>query len=77
MEDGCRFSLHVLLDGTLRMLALIALKYDPTYCGVLCFEEPENGVHPYRLERIVGTLSEFATDFSDPAQADFPLHQFL
>jgi predicted ATPase len=77
MEDGRRFSSRVLSDGTLRMLALITLKYDPTHRGVLCFEEPENGVHPYRLERIAETLSEFATDFSDPAQADFPLRQFL
>jgi len=77
MEDGRRFSSRVLSDGTLRMLALVTLKYDPMHRGVLCFEEPENGVHPYRLERIAETLSEFATDFADPAQADLPLRQFL
>ena len=77
MEDGRRFSSRVLSDGTLRMLALVTLKYDPEHRGVLCFEEPENGVHPYRLARIAETLSEFATDFTDGEQNDLPLRQFL
>jgi predicted ATPase len=77
MEDGRRFSSRVLSDGTLRMLALVMLKYDPDHRGVLCFEEPENGVHPFRLARIAETLSEFATDFMDGEQNDLPLRQFL
>lgn len=77
MEDGRRFSSRVLSDGTLRMLALVTLKHDPEHRGVLCFEEPENGVHPHRLSRIAETLSEFATDFADSEQRDLPLRQFL
>lgn len=49
-------SAQVLSDGTLRVIALAALKYDPLYGGTLLFEEPENGVHPSRLGRIASLL---------------------
>jgi len=77
MQDGRRFSSRVLSDGALRMLALVTLKNDPDHQGVLCFEEPENGVHPFRLKNIAQVLSELATDFSDPEQQDAPLRQLL
>lgn len=77
MEDGRRFSSRVLSDGTLRMLALIALKNDPDHKGVLCFEEPENGVHPFRLKKIAHLLTELGTDFADSDQQELPLRQFL
>lgn len=76
-EDNNEFSSRVLSDGTLRLLALTTLKHDPDYHGVLCFEEPENGVHPSRLKRIAALLRELTTDFSDPEQADQPLRQLL
>lgn len=77
MHDGRRFSSRVLSDGTLRMLALVTLKNDPEHHGVLCFEEPENGVHPFRLKNIAQLLSELATDFTDPEQQRAPLRQLL
>lgn len=76
-QDGRRFSSRVLSDGTLRMLALVALKNDPEHRGVVMFEEPENGVHPYRLKNIAGLVKELATDFHDSEQIDLPLRQFL
>lgn len=76
-QDGRRFSSRVLSDGTLRMLALVALKNDPEHSGVLLFEEPENGVHPFRLKNIAAVISQLATDFSDTASAVEPLRQFL
>lgn len=76
-EDSRLFTSRVLSDGTLRMLALVALKNDPEYRGVLCVEEPENGVHPFRLKHIAHLLHDLATDFSDPDQVDMPLRQFL
>ncbi|MYC93467.1 MAG: AAA family ATPase [Caldilineaceae bacterium SB0661_bin_32] len=75
--DGRRFSSRVLSDGTLRLLALITMTNDPDHEGVLCFEEPENGVHPSRLGSMTHLLRELATDFSEPKQADFPLRQIL
>lgn len=77
MEDGRRFSSRVLSDGTLRMLALLTLKNDPEHKGVLCFEEPENGVHPFRLKKIARLLNELVTNFHDVEQQELPLRQFL
>lgn len=62
-SDGRRFSSRVLSDGTLRMLALVSLKNDPEHGGVLLFEEPENGVHPFRIKQLVPLLREMATQF--------------
>jgi hypothetical protein len=63
-------------DGTLRVLALLTALYDPRYRGVLCFEEPENGVHPAQLRRLVRFLKDLVTD---PAaeEPDGPLSQVL
>jgi predicted ATPase len=55
-DDDREFTARVLSDGTLRFLALIALAYAPQPPGLVCFEEPENGVHPGRLPFIVDTL---------------------
>ncbi len=77
MQDQTSFSSRVLSDGTLRMLALATLKNDPQNRGVLCFEEPENGVHPFRLKNIAHLLRALATDFHDENQAQLPLRQLL
>jgi len=76
MQDGRRFSSRVLSDGTLRLLALVTLKNDPEYRGVLSFEEPENGVHPFRLRNMIGVLEELATDFAQASPQE-PLRQLL
>ena len=76
-RDGCQLSASVLSDGTLRLLALLALKYDPEHHGVLCFEEPENGIHPRRLTQMVEeVLRPLATNFAEDDPA-LPLRQLL
>ncbi|HET8658995.1 MAG TPA: AAA family ATPase [Micromonosporaceae bacterium] len=50
------FSARVASDGTLRALALLAAAYDPRGGGLICFEEPENGIYPQRLARFVRLL---------------------
>lgn len=77
MNDGRRFSSRVLSDGTLRLLALITLKNDPDHAGVLCFEEPENGVHPFRLRKIGQLLRDLSTDFAQEGEHELPLRQVL
>lgn len=77
MQDGSSFTSRVLSDGTLRMLALATLKNDSQHRGVLCFEEPENGVHPFRLKNIAHLLRELATNFQDVNQVEIPLRQLL
>jgi len=61
-RDGQHFTSRVLSDGTLRLLALLALQYDPEPAGVIFLEEPENGVHPRRLFTIVDLLKGMSTN---------------
>jgi predicted ATPase len=78
MQDGSTFPSRVLSDGTLRILALVVLMHDPTERGLVCFEEPENGVHPFRLGQMVETLRALATDLDDEnADSEEPLRQVL
>lgn len=76
-SDRRSFSSRVLSDGTLRLLALATLRNDPQFHGVLCIEEPENGVDPLRLEKMARLLHEMAIDFNDLEQVDEPLRQVL
>jgi predicted ATPase len=48
--------------GTLRVLALCAIAVNPWSGSLLAFEEPENGVHPRRLELIVQILTSLAIE---------------
>jgi predicted ATPase len=64
-------------DGTLRVLALLVALYDPKYRGLICFEEPENGVHPLRLKRLVRYLRALVTDPSGSFDAAEPLAQVM
>ncbi|GAB4212377.1 MAG: AAA family ATPase [Roseiflexaceae bacterium] len=63
--DGRTFSSRVISDGTLRILALLALQYDPDQSGVISLEEPENGIHPRRLSNVVSILRNMSTDLED------------
>ena len=56
-ENGYEVSARLLSDGTLRILGLLALTGavdDPSFVG---FEEPENGVHPGRIDLIASFLN--------------------
>ena len=73
-EDGKEFSSRVLSEGTLRLLALCILEYDEKHTGLLCFEEPENGIHPFRMEAMINLLKELCVDFTEH---DAPLRQVI
>lgn len=77
MDDGRVFSSQVLSEGTLRLLALCTLKHDEQHRGVLCFEEPENGVNPMRLSQVLDLLHGLTTDFAREEKAKFPARQVL
>ena len=47
------------------MLALVTLRNDPEHKGLLCFEEPENGVHAARLRNMTQVLKDLATDLPE------------
>ena len=59
-QYGREFSARILSEGTLRVLALCAIAVNPWGGSLIAFEEPENGVHPQRLELIAEMLSSLA-----------------
>lgn len=69
--NGTSHPAHAMSDGTLRFLALAIMSIDPLTEGVLCLEEPENGLHPgripdmYRLLRSIAVDTDFEVDDDD------------
>ena len=61
--DSFSFSSRVISDGTLRLLALLTILNDPNRGSVLCFEEPENGVHEARIAALIDFLRSTAGYF--------------
>lgn len=56
-QDGVWMSGRVISEGTLRVLALCAMAASPFQRRLVAFEEPENGVHPRRIEVITKLLA--------------------
>ena len=75
--DGTRHSASSLSDGTLRFLALAILEQDPEFRGLLCLEEPENGIHPERIPAMIRLLTDLAMDVTSPEGSDNPLRQVI
>jgi predicted ATPase len=61
VQDAIRYPIRVISEGTLRVLALCALCVNPWHPALVAFEEPENGVHPRRLDLIAEMLISLAT----------------
>lgn len=66
------FSARVSSDGTLRAIALLAALYDPRGTGLICFEEPENGIFPQRLAQFVRYLRALVARALDAKAGDQP-----
>lgn len=77
LRDGTEHEARSLSDGTLRFLALVVLEADPKFQGVVCFEEPENGIHPERISNMIRLLRDIATDPHESADEDNPLRQVI
>ncbi len=68
---------RALSDGTLRFLALAIVEEDPEALGVICLEEPENGIHPERIPAMLDLLENIAMDPEEPEGDGNPLRQVL
>jgi predicted ATPase len=55
-EDGNQFSNRLVSEGTLRVLGLVGVVSPFTGSTTVGYEEPENGVHPRRLNQIADLL---------------------
>ncbi len=60
-EQGVPFSSRVISEGTLRVLALVAITNSLSPATVIGCEEPENGVHPRRMRLIAELLKNAAS----------------
>lgn len=76
-RDGTPHPARALSDGTLRFLALAVLELDPEAQGLLCLEEPENGIHPLRIPAMLQLLRDMAVDVHEPIGPDNPLRQVV
>jgi predicted ATPase len=76
-RDGTVHPARSLSDGTMRFLALAVLDLDLKAEGVICLEEPENGIHPERISKILQLLQDIATDTEEEVGADNPLRQVI
>ncbi|SFM30434.1 AAA family ATPase [Rugamonas rubra] len=75
--SGIRHEARSLSDGTLRFLALSIIGADPAFGGVICLEEPENGIHPARIPAIVELLRQMVVDLDSQISPDNPLRQII
>lgn len=66
-----------LSDGTLRFLALAVLELDPASKGVICLEEPENGIHPERIPAMLQLLQDIAVGVDEEVNEYNPLRQVI
>ncbi len=66
-----------LSDGTLRFLALCIMRADDSIGGLLCMEEPENGIHPGRIETMVDLVQSLGVDPHTPPGTGNPMRQIM
>jgi predicted ATPase len=76
-RDGTPHSARSLSDGTLRFLALAVLELDTEASGLICLEEPENGIHPERIPAMLDLLQDIAMDTDELVGPDNPLRQVI
>lgn len=66
-----------LSDGTLRFLTLCIMPADDSIGGLLCMEEPENGIHPGRIETMVDLVQSLGVDPHTPPGTGNPMRQIM
>jgi predicted ATPase len=76
-RDGVRHPARSLSDGTLRFLALSVISIDPEAGGLICLEEPENGIHPSRIPSMLTLLKDIAVNPMEEVGENNPLRQVI
>lgn len=76
-RGGLRLPARALSEGTLRFLALCVLLEDFEFNGLVCMEEPENGIHPANLPAMVQLVRGLAVDPTEPPGAMNPFRQVI
>ncbi|UOV01496.1 AAA family ATPase [Pseudoxanthomonas mexicana] len=76
-KNGLELPAGSLSDGTMRFVALSVMEMDPDEGGVICLEEPENGIHPQRVNAMLDLLYRIASDADSEISFDNPLRQVI
>lgn len=76
-QSGVDIPARSLSEGTLRFLALCVLLEDADVGGVLCMEEPENGIHPANIKAMLNLLQDLAVDPNGEPGQDNPVRQVI
>jgi predicted ATPase len=76
-RGGLRLPARALSEGTLRFLALCILLEDAQFTGLICMEEPENGIHPANLPAMVQLVRDLAVDATDRPDDANPFRQVI
>ena len=76
-QSGIKLRSNSISDGTLRFLALAAMTEVVDESAVICMEEPENGIHPAKLDAMNGLLHDIAVDVDEPVDIENPLRQII
>lgn len=76
-SNGLILPARSLSEGTLRFLALCVLLEDPSVTGLICMEEPENGIHPGNVDAMVTLVRDLAVDPQEVPGVDNPFRQVV
>jgi predicted ATPase len=76
-SGGVSIPAFSLSDGTLRFLTLAVLASDPKSQDLICLEEPENGIHPAKINLILKLLKELSVDPDQQPGPDNPFRQII
>jgi predicted ATPase len=76
-KGGLTLPAQSLSDGTLRFLGLAVIEEDSMRSGLICLEEPENGINPKKVHQMVELLKDMATDTDYEVDEDNPLRQVI
>lgn len=76
-KSGIKIPARSLSDGTLRFLTLAILGEDPESEGLICMEEPENGIHPAKIQAMVDLLRELVVDVTEPVSEENSMRQLI
>jgi len=76
-KSGIEIPARSLSYGTLRFLTLCILGEDTESEGLICMEEPENGIHPAKIGAMIDLLRQLAVDTSIKIDEENPMRQLI
>lgn len=76
-KDGLILPAQSLSDGSLRFLGLAIINEDSNRNGLICMEEPENGINPKKIPQMVELLENMAVDPVEEVDDNNPLRQVI